>query len=225
MNFRVILLAALLSGLFSSCLGPNMINRWVAKEYGGTPPTPVKKKSDFISVTSTIPEMPNRISVTEKNTSKLLPLIFYWQYDYRNTCTLNPQIPLNNFTNTLWSYGSGKLKRKLGANRLELTIEHLPNVFTVDDKGHIIVIIIYPIGWDVLSVQPKPENMVVSYRVLSPDGAEVKKGSLTIPDIDKTLGLEMFQSLKKRTMQYLDQYNTNISLMTRKFADQLEQEL
>jgi hypothetical protein len=86
-------------------------------------------------------EAPDKPSTTEKNVSHLLPLIFYWQYDYVNTCTLNPNVPVNNYTSTVANYSGHGLKQKLNGNRLELTIEQMPQAFVVDDKGHIIWII------------------------------------------------------------------------------------
>lgn len=215
-------------GLFTisqtSCLGPAKINKWVAKEYAAVP-SPIKKKSDYISVSSSLVSSDDRISTTEKNTGKVLPLVFYWQYDYKNTCTLNPRIPINNFTSTVLSYAGKKLKQKLDGQRVELTVEKIPNAFAIDDKGHIIVIIIYPIGWDVITIQPVALDMVVSYKVIKDDNTETKRGVITIPNKDRGAGLEMFQSLKKKTLQYLDQYNANITLMSKHVIDELITEL
>ncbi len=51
---------------FSSCLGPKKIDKWVAKQYGESVPDPVKKKTDYLTVSSPLIPAGNRISTTEK---------------------------------------------------------------------------------------------------------------------------------------------------------------
>src|SRR2546423_12399768 len=133
--------------LLTGCLGPKKINKWVAQNYSEVPP-PTKKKSDIIIITSNVNTMGDKLSATEKKTSNVLPLIFYWQYDYKNTCTLNTQIAVNNFTSTVLSYSNKGLKQKLNGRRVELNIQKIPTSFAVDDKGHIVWIVLYAFSWD-----------------------------------------------------------------------------
>ncbi|HVU95321.1 MAG TPA: hypothetical protein VHE34_08860 [Puia sp.] len=209
----------------SSCLGPHKVNKWVAQHYSEEPPLSQRKKTESIVVSSALPETGVNLSQTRKNTSHLLPLLFYWQFDYRNTCTLNPQIAIDNFTSTLLAYASHGLKQKLNGNRLELTVEQIPQVFVVDDKGHIIWVIVTMVGWERLSVQPEQKDMVIGYRLLGANNEELKKGSITIADQEKTLTLGMFKSLRNLTKQHLSEYDANISAMTRHFVDRLITEL
>jgi hypothetical protein len=210
--------------LFQSCLGPKKINKWVAKQYGEVP-APNKPKADLIKITSNMPSMDNRLSTTEKKTSDLLPLLFYWQWDYKNTCTLNPQIAVNNFTSTVMSYSNKGLKQKLNGRRLELTIEKIPTRFAIDDKGHLIWVILYAFGWETLTLQPEDDIMVVSYKVFNTDNSLSSSGSINVPNTDKKLSLGMLQSLKKKTFQYLEQYDASISSMSKTFVDKLNSEL
>jgi hypothetical protein len=218
-------IATLFAIPLTSCLGPHKINKWVDRHYQEeAPPEPARRKNEQITVISKIPDMGLPLSKTEKNTSHLLPLVFYWQYDYKNTCTLNPAIAVKNFTATVISYAGKGLKQKLNGNHLELTVEQVPRVFAVDDKGHLIWVIIYAFGWDILTVQPVPNDLVVSYRLLDGSNQELKKGTISIPDYDKGLTLKMFQSLRKMTWQYLTQYDDNIIAMSKKFVDKLVNE-
>ena len=207
----------------TSCLGPKKIDKWVAQKYLEVP-APTKKKSDVITITSNMPSMGVKLSTTEKKTSNLLPLIFYWQYDYKNTCTLNSQIAVNNFTATVLNYAGKGLKQKLNGQRIELTIEKIPTRFAIDDKGHIIWVI-YVFGWDELSVKPEEKEMVVSYKVFNNDNSQGKSGMITILNSDKGITLGMFQSLKKKTWQYLDQYDVSIKSMSKLIVDKLTLEL
>jgi len=210
--------------LFQSCLGPKKINKWVATQYGEAP-APTKAKTDLIKITSNMPSMENRLSTTEKKTSDLLPLLFYWQWDYKNTCTLNPQIAINNFTSTVMSYSNKGLKQKLNGRRLELTIEKIPTRFAIDDKGHLIWVILYAFGWETLTLQPEDNIMVVSYKLFNTDNSLASSGSVNVPNTDKKLSLGMLQSLKKKTFQYLEQYDASISSMSKTFVDKLNSEL
>lgn len=66
--------------------------------------------------------------------------------------------------------------------------------------------------------------MIVSYKLMQ-DNNEIKKGTITIPNMDKTMGLKMFESLKKRTWKYLDQYDENITVMSKLCVDKVMTEI
>ena len=108
-----------------SCLGPKSINKMVAAKYP-PPMAPAKKKQKQITISSSLKWPDYDISKTEKNTSGMLPLIVYWQFDYKNTCTLNPQIPLNIFNTTVHSYAPHGLRQKLQGRRLETLWNKFP---------------------------------------------------------------------------------------------------
>jgi hypothetical protein len=152
----------------------------------------------------------------------VVPLIVYWHYDYRNTCTLNPRIAVNRFTSAVSTYGGSRLKGKINGGHLELAVEQLPNVFLLDDKGWLV----FPgFGAETLSIQPTVVDMIVSYRLFDRNNTEVKTGTVSIGDPDKAVGLKMFHSLKKMTWEYLDRYDENITAMSKRFVDKLAAEL
>ncbi|MBS1600680.1 MAG: hypothetical protein JST75_20830 [Bacteroidetes bacterium] len=208
----------------SGCLGPKKINSWVSEHYNGAAPTQSKKKNEDIVISSKIVGMGSQLSITENKTSHVLPLLIYWQLDYKNTCTLNPEIPANGFISNIMSNTGRGLRQKLNGRRLELEIEQIPNVFAIDDKGHMIWLI-YAFSWDVLTIQPDTKDLIVSYRLLNEKNEETKRGTITIPDSDKMLTLKMFQSLKKKTFIYLEQYDANITLMSKRFVEKMTAEL
>ena len=217
-QYRHIILAFCFFSL-SSCLGPAKINKWVARHYDAPAVQPSKKKIDFITVTSTVPVTGTWISQTQKQTSHLVPLLFYWQFDYKNTCTLNPRLPADNFTATVMA-SSGKLRQKLNGRKVEITLEQAPNTFAIDDKGHLIWII-YAFSWEYITIQPQRDDLVASYRIVQADGTAGEKTTVTIHNPDRGIPLQMFQSLRKKTWEYLDQYDANISSMSRNFVDKL----
>jgi hypothetical protein len=202
-----------------SCLTSKKIDKWVDKKYSEEP-IATKKNTDYLAVKTMLPTADEKSSTTRKTHNSLLPLLFYWRWHITNTCTLNPKIPYNNFTNTALSYASSKgLKSKLNGRRVELEVKQMPYVFAVDDVSQM-VWVIYAFGWDNFSVLPVTNNMVVSYKIME-QNTEVKAGVITIPDACKPIQLKMFQSVKKKTWMYIDQYNDNISAMSKKFVDSL----
>src|SRR4051812_27627634 len=105
---------AALTVFLSSCLGPAKINKWVDNHYGENLNASSKAKADYIAVTSPLVTADLKASDTKKQVKNFLPLLFYWQFDYRNTCTLNPKIPVNTLRSTVQSYANSKgLKQKL----------------------------------------------------------------------------------------------------------------
>ena len=209
------------TSFLSGCLTAGKVDHQVAKQYIDNQRTPSKKQNDLISVTSSLITGNNQISTTETKTSNVLPLLVYWSWDYKNTCTLNPQIPINNFTKTVLV--NKGLKAKLNGQKLALTVEQIPNKFAILDKAHLIFLI-YAFGWDNVSIKAENMDMVVSYRLLS-DTMEVKKGIITIPYNNDKMKLGMFKSWRKATSEYLDQYDANIASMSKLFAEQLSKEL
>ncbi len=137
----------------------------------------------------------------------------------------NPKIPIDHFTAETIAYANRKgFKQKLNGERVELSVENIPNVFAIDDKGHLIWVIIYYFGWEVLSIQPQNKDMVVSYRILKGD-EEIKKGLITIPNASKPYYMKMFQSLKKKTWEFLNQYDAGMAAAGKIVIDQLIMEL
>ena len=153
----------------------------------------------------------------------MLPLLFYWQWDYKNTCTLNPAIAVNTFSRTIGLQANKGLNQKLTGQKLELVVEQIPNAFAFNDKAHIIWFI-YTFGWDKISVQPDLKDLVVSYKVLQ-NGGVIKSGSISIKNNEKNKNVRFFQSWKSAISEYLTQYDNDISNMTKTFVNKLIQEL
>jgi len=218
-NQRVLLIITI-TILLTGCLGPKKINKWVDGRYGESNNFKSKSQSDYLSVTSPLITTDQKSSSTKKETKNMLPLLFYWQYDYVNTCTLNPNIPINTFKSAVQSYSNAKrLKQKVGGQKIELTINKIPNLFVINDRGPIIRVI-YAVSWDNVTFQPDNTDMDVSYKIMK-DNIETKKGSVTVSNTVKILGLKYLQSIKKITGQYLDQYDENIKLMSKQVVDQI----
>jgi len=209
--------------LFAGCLTAKKVDKQVAKQYADKPATQKKKQVDYISVTSDLLSADEKVSTTETKTSNMLPLLFYWSWDYKNTCTLNPRVPINNFTSTVLNMANRGLKEKLAGQKLELSVDEIPHKFAIDDKAHLIFVI-YAFGWDNVAIKADNTNMVVSYKLLK-ENAEIKKGVITIPYTDSKKNIGMFKSWKTATTEYLDQYDASITSMSKMVVDKILKEL
>jgi hypothetical protein len=203
----------------SGCLTSKKMDAYVAEKYGNQLPKQSKKMKSEIVVTSAIPLTDNKISKTIKRTSKVLPLIVYWQFDYRHTCVLNPNIAVSNFSNTINAM-SGKLSQKLNGQQLELTVEQVPSAFAIVDKGHMVLLV----NWDRVYVEPDGKDLVVSYKILQ-NNNEVKTGKIDIKSLEQNRNVRFAQSWRSSTSEYLAGYNANITTMSKAFVAKLLEEM
>lgn len=215
-----LLVFGLLTIVLTSCLGPAKINKWVDKHYGETLNTPAKK-NDYLTVTSPLVTSDLKASTTKKEIKNFIPLLFYWQYDYRNTCTLNPKIPVTTFQSAVQGYANSKgLRQKLNGQKIEMSVDKIPNVFVLNDRGHLVYAVFYAFGWDDITFRPDNQELVVSYKITK-DNVETGKGVITVSNSDKMRRLRLFQGIKKATNQYLDQYNDNLKAMSKVAVDKI----
>jgi hypothetical protein len=199
------------------------MDAYIATQYNNQVPKLDKKKTPEITVTSTVQSPVSNISSTVQKTSKFLPLIIYWSWDYRHTSTLNPEIPVTIFSNTINTIANKGLNQKLTGKKLQLTVEQIPNAFALVDKSHMIFVI-YTISWDKIYMEPDFKDLVVSYQ-LSENDNTVKTGRITIKNDARNKGLRYFQSWKSALSEYIAGYNSSVTNMTKDFVNQLVGEL
>jgi hypothetical protein len=219
-------LLAILSTVFlNGCLTGRKLDRQVAKVYSHRipPVTSPKHAQSSVSVTSPLRFNAKAISSSAAHTSRVLPLIFYWQMDYTNTCILNPAIAVNEFTNAFRSYARRRLDHQLNGRELRLSIEKAPHGFAIDDMSHMIWCVAY-YGWERVTLVPQTQDMVVAYTVLD-SGAVVKQGEITVENKEHGRRLGYFESWKKATTTYIARYNHDIAEMARECVGQLENTL
>jgi len=123
--------------MLSGCLTAKKLDGFVASQYGNELPKPKKKKPE-IEVRSLTPASNSQISNTVHKTDKFLPLIVYWKYDHRLSCSLNPAIAAVNFSNAINSSASRALTEKLNGRKLELTVQQAPSAFSLVSKENMI---------------------------------------------------------------------------------------
>ncbi len=208
---------------FNSCLTAKKFDHYVAEQYNEQLPQPDKrKKLTNVAVTSTVTSDATTISLTQSHT-KVLPLIVYWNIDYRHVCTLNAQIAVGNFSKSVNTMANKELNTKLNGRKLELTVQQIPSVFSLIDKTNVIWFI-YGIHWDRVYIQPDAKDLVVAYKLYD-TGGSVKTGSITIANTEKNKNLRFFQSWKSATSEYLSNYDIDVTAMSKAFVNKLVDEL
>ena len=222
-GIKITAIALISSVSLTSCLTAKKLDKEMGKQYGWQMTQSTPRQKDFITVKSNLPAMDNTVSKSASKTSNMLPLLVYWQWDYTVSCAINPLIPVNSFTKTVSAYAEKDLKKKLDGRRVEISIDKIPDTFSIVDEAHL-VWIIYAIGWDKIYITPVNKELEVSYKVMDGD-TEVKKGTISVPGFDKRMQLGMFKSWKTATSDYLYQYDANIQAISKMVIDRLVEEL
>ncbi len=199
------------------------MDKFIAKQYNNELPGVEKKKQQDIVIKSSVESPFSTISMTDSKASHLLPLVFYWQVDYKNTSTLNSNIAVSSFSRVIHTQYSKNLLQKLNGQNIELNIEQIPTQFAFDDKSHM-VWLIYAYAWDKFSMQPDTKDMIVSYKTIQ-NGQVNKTGKIVVHNKEQNQGLRFLQSWKSAVSEYISQYNEDILAMTKEFATKLNQEL
>lgn len=207
----------------SGCITGKKIDKFVSGQYGNQLPHVSKPGNNNITVTSSVPAPFSQISNTVTTTDHFLPLLFYWQGDHKHTCTLNPGIFVNKFTNTISGEARRRLASKLGDEKLELNIEQLPHAFTLGEKWHA-VWVIYLIHWEKTYVRPDTSALVVDYKLMQ-DNNVVKSGTISVPNGQREARLGMFQSWKNASSSQIAAYNYEILKMSRECIDEVAKAL
>lgn len=203
------------------------MNKIIDKKYGDATTVPVKhkqKNSDII-VTTNLPNIGDVNSVTQHSVEHMLPLLFYWKFDENYNCTLNSKIPVNNFTTTISSYANKSLRPKLNGNHLELSVDSIPMGLDLNMNEHLVFLLVAHCQWTFVHVQPNIQSLTVSYKLLSADHSEIKKGRVIIPDLNKKIAIKILQSPRKKILEYLDNYDSNIAIMSKQVIDKIALEL
>ena len=204
----------------SSCVSPKKIDKWIGDQYGEAT-TLNKPKANYFTVASPLVTADSKTSNSVKEHTKVLPLLFYWQFNYKISSTLNPKIPMNSFVSAFTSYANSKgLKQKLNGQKLELTIDKMPTTFSFNDDFRDINLLLAQIRWEKIYLLPENADMAISYKLIK-DNGEIKNGVINIADPNKLKQKKYFQKMKTATQDYLAQYDENIRSMAKTAVDKV----
>jgi hypothetical protein len=205
--------------LFSSCVFPKRMDRDIAK-FESSFTTKLKTSDYIILKTSGFPKN-DTPSVSEKGPKKLLPLLVYWHSEETIITSLNPYIGLVNMNSTILQYANKKgLREKLNGQKIELTVDKMPTMFTLVDKYYLIFLGLYYVDWQKVYITPHKQDLIINYRILN-GATEAKKGTITVDDPLQPRSLKFLQATRKMTWGYLEEYDNIIKDMSKQFVDKL----
>jgi hypothetical protein len=218
-TLNALLVLALCTGLFS-CNVSRKIDKWVGHHYAETVPSKVKQ-NDFISFDFQNTIANEKLSVTERTRNQFIPALFYWQWKYETSSTLNVMLPANNFVNTFIStVNSKKLKEKLNGATLKITINANPADFRYQDNGWSVFVIFGAISHSKIYVEPRNPEFSIQYTVTRPSG-ETKTNSIAVANPNRQKEPKFFQSLKGAVNEYLSVNDALVKKMAQELADKL----
>ncbi len=204
--------------LLFSCVTPKKMDAWIG-EYQSVPNK--FKSSDYIIIKTENISHSDSASVSQKGESKFIPAIFYWKSQQSVLSNLNPNIPVNNISSTIINYANAKgLKKKLNGQKIELSLGKVPSVFTMTHKYQMFFFVVFYVQSEYFYLTPQKQDITVAYRILN-DNSETKKGTITVADPSKKINQKIFQSVKKMTWTYLDQYDITLKDMSKELVDKL----
>lgn len=205
---------------FAGCYSTAKVNRWIDRGYKDDI-TNKPRPANYLTIKTKEQWAEDVLSKSEKRKTQILPLLLYWKWKFGTLSTLNPSVPAGYLNSAVIPYANTKrLRDKLNDGQLELTIEEMPLSFSIMDKGTFVVLV----GWEFIYMDPQKQDMLVSYRIVK-EGAETKKGVISVTDKNKPLYVKVFGNPRKTFWKYLEQYNLNIQSMGKEMIDKLIAEL
>ena len=213
--------------LLTSCLGEKKYADFVYNKYNSQTQAAdlTKDAPDYISVNtdSSINKL-DTLVVAKKIKSQFIPAILYWQWENTIRCELDPRISIQTFNKYLFSYAdSANLKERLNGQKLELSINDLPNSFVYTHKGNSIILLIAYTVNDTEAIIPENKDVKISYRLVK-DNIETKKGTLLIPDETQPMQ-NIWKSTQKFTWSYMSQYDNNLQKLSKNVIDKILTEI
>ncbi len=217
--FCLLLLILIAAG---SCFTPRKVDKYIADKYVSTPPSN-KRKIEGITVNSLLSPLGDTLSSSYGDRRKFLPLIFYYNEEKTIHSSLNPQVPVNNFINTIITYSNKALKPKLNGKRIELTIEKVPSHFATTIRSQTIWLI-YSYTWVNAGILPEDNELRVSYKLY--ENNSLAKSSVVSANLTtQGVNFGLYASIRKKIGEYLNKYDENITEMSKSIVDKIAAEL
>ena len=157
--------------------------------------------------------------------SQFVPAIIFWQWEKSIATTLAEKHQANKVQTYMARYADSlRLGDKLKGNKLQISIESAPANFTYTNKGYFMYLFIAYVTAVQETIKPEFSDLKLSYNLVDSSNAVLKKGEITILDTSMPVK-NVWKSTKKFTWKYLDEYETNVRLMSKQAIDKLSKEI
>ncbi len=219
---RFIFLIAIVIGL-SGCIGTKRYNRYLAEGYKKTTDALNHSNPDIIFSQNQL--ITDTVSMAKNKKSQFVPAIIFWQWEKSIATTLAEKHQANKVQTYMARYADSlRLGDKLKGNKLQISIESAPANFTYTNKGYFMYLFIAYVTAVQETIKPEFSDLKLSYNLVDSSNAVLKKGEITILDTSMPVK-NVWKSTKKFTWKYLDEYETNVRLMSQQAIDKLSKEI
>lgn len=217
----IILIAIVVST--SGCIGTKRYNRYLAEAYKKSAHALQSANPDIIFRQN--PSIVDTVSVATNKKSQFVPAIIFWQWEKSVSATLAEKHQANKVQSYMAKYADSlHLGERLKGNKLQISIESAPANFTYTSKGYFMYLFIAYVTAHQETIKPEFSDIRISYSLVDNNNAVVKKGEITVLDTNLPVR-NVWKSTKKFTWKYLDEYETNVKLMSREAINKLLKEI
>jgi len=129
--------------VLSSCISTAKFNQYVYQGYSNLPKINKQNNNESVSIrTDELDDLEDLLVKSEKQKSYFIPAIIFWTWNTTIKCELSPTSVADRFNTSFISYADlFSLQQKLNGQRLELSLESVPNSFVYTSKGTILFLI------------------------------------------------------------------------------------
>jgi len=224
--FRTALPLLALVSLLTGCMTSKKLDGMIREHYNNEfPKLNNRTNTSSIQVKSSIADTGNLHSRSTQHTEKFLPLLLYWRSHYVLSSRINGRIPYTLIANSAQQQARNrKLEEKLAGRYLELTVNQLPQAFSLRYEEQAIFLLISSITWAKIYFLPTKNQLQVSYRLLNGNDV-LKSGTVTLEDPNKLVPVNQYKSINSAVDDYLTMYDSYMKELGKQLVDKLAEQL
>jgi len=206
---------------FASCVSTEKYQQIVTskvRESLAIKPT-TKNENLYISVQN-LPASDSLVNV-KRIKYYFIPAIVFWAYENTLKCELSPRSVGEKIAYLIAA--DPLLSEKLIGQKLEISIEAVPNVFIYSNKGFGMFLLFYAFSSGSETLMTFGDDLKINYWI-SATGKDTKKGSIKVADQTEKFS-NIMKSTKKFTWFFLNEYDNSLENMSHECALILLREL
>ncbi|WP_116107796.1 hypothetical protein [Lewinella sp. IMCC34191] len=205
----------------SSCVSPARYGTYLA-EYEAEGTAPVAAASSIVlryaDDNRTGPEV-------QRIKNSFIPAILYWSWNNTLECSLDPEKQLAYVREgVIQAADSLGLERKLGGEKLSITLSQAPGQFYYVNRMYVVFAIVAYSTMGEESITPVPTDLVASYAVTDGNDRRSAWGSATVFSQEEPMR-NMWKGTRGFTRKFLDAQRAELQRMGRELIIDIDQEL
>jgi hypothetical protein len=203
--------------LLASCVSPmkyqNIVDSKV-REFLNV--KPVSTGDSLIISVQKLPAGDSLVKI-KKIRNLFIPAIVFWFWENTLQCEIDPRTVGEKIAHDIAQHP--ELSKKMKGNKLELSIEAVPNEFIYSHKGYVLFVMFYAFSGESETIVPVWNDLRVKYWITEP-GAETIKGTIIVADKNAACN-NIWKTAKKFTWFYLEDYEINLKKMSNECTEKL----